>query len=370
MFSSEEILNKKVADRFCRRNLLHSDNIEQIIRECCDDCGIDKPEVIYCETLTRSLSAFYFRNIPYIIYDSCLLEALYIFDGILLGGQEEQDLHKFIYKLVGEELIRNNEIARCLYFSGKYRQLEYLFDKKKEYHHNIIEILSAQSYFLIGHELGHLSVQKHYITNIPDDYCKFINGCMKVLMKSVINDDSQKFIDTHYKYFMNMRPKNIEEYWNGLLKSKKYEHLIEECFCDWNGIKLLLEHYDNPKSSISAISMVFKYLIIQEAIRSDIDNGKFYFDDSEHNASRAMYFSVLRMEIILLTIRINNLNEIEQEFRKVQEQYLLTDCWMNLLKKIPSENVFSSLSDADLPNMDRKKLINILIDIFYYVHVI
>ena len=369
MFSSQEILGKKIADRCCRRNLLHSEDIEQIVKECCDDLGMDKPEIIYCETLTRSLSAFYFRKKPYLIYDSCLLEALYIFDGILLTGQKEQDLDKLVYKLIGEELIRNNELSKCLYFSGKYRRLEYAFDKE-ENHDAIVEMMSLQSYFLIGHELGHLSVGKSYIAKIPDDYRKFINACIKVLHKNVIKDDCQKeFIDSHYEYFMDEYPQNIYDYWKKLWKSKKYEHLIEECYCDWNGVKLLLEHYNNPENSVRAISVAFKYLIIQEAIRSDIEKHRFFFDDSKHKASRAMYFSVLRMEIILLTIRINHLGNIERAFEEMQEKYLLTDCWLNILKKIPSDSAFADLTESKLPDIEQKELVDVLIRTFYYMHV-
>lgn len=109
--------------------------------------------------------------------------------------------------------------------------------------------------------------------------------------------------------------------------------MVEECYCDWNGVKLLLEHYNNLEKSVRAISAVFKYLIIQEAIRSDIGKHKFFFEDSKHKVSRAIFFSVLRIEIILLTIRINHLGSVEYAFREIQEQYLLTDCWLDVLKK-------------------------------------
>lgn len=50
--------------------------------------------------------------------------------------------------------------------------------------------MSRQSYFLIGHELGHLAVDKQYIAKIPDNYRKFINACVKVLHKNVLKDNS------------------------------------------------------------------------------------------------------------------------------------------------------------------------------------
>ena len=44
------------------------------------------------------------------------------------------------------------------------------------------------------------------------------------------------------------------------------------------------------------------YLILQEAIRSDIKENKLFFRDEAHEASRSMYFSVLRMENIAFNI--------------------------------------------------------------------
>ena len=61
VLSESEILAKKIADRCCRRNLRQSEGILEIVNDCSADLGMEVPEVICCETLTRSLSAFYFR---------------------------------------------------------------------------------------------------------------------------------------------------------------------------------------------------------------------------------------------------------------------------------------------------------------------
>lgn len=371
MIREEEIISKKIADRCCRRGILQSDNIEEIVAECSIDLGMAIPRVIYCETLTRSLSAFYFRKIPYMIYDSCLLEALYIYDGISLSGNNELELYKLVYKLIGEELIRNNQLERCLYFSKKYQSIKYLFDKEGN-NDRITELISLQSYFLIGHELGHLQVRKQnvYAADLPGDYRKFIKVCIKILTQSVVEEDRvMEFLEKHFRYFMQDCPRTMEQYFEELMQSKQYENFVEECYCDWNGVKLLLEHYGNPKESLRAISLVFKYLIIQEAIRSDIEGGKLFFDDPDHEVSRAAYFSVLRLEIVLLEIRFNNLGDIEEAFFEEQEQHLLTDTWMKILRKIPNDKAFKTVPKDILSGVGRKELANVLINTFYYMHV-
>lgn len=46
----------------------------------------------------------------------------------------------------------------------------------------------------------------------------------------------------------------MEEYWEGNKNSRKYEQLVEEYYCDLQGLKLLLEHYEAPDRSVKAIS--------------------------------------------------------------------------------------------------------------------
>ncbi len=371
MFPVKEIIARKIADRCCRRELKQLPNITDIVRTCCNDLQIQVPEVIYCETLTRNLNAFYLRKKPYLIYDCCLLETLYIYDSIILNKKDEHDMEKLIYKLIGEELIRNNDLPKSLYFSGKYRRLgDYLFEDEVNNHQKVRQMISIQSYFLIGHELGHLSIAANNSTGIPNDYYKFVNACMNVLTDRVIGDYTfEEFAKMRYEYFMEVCPANIEEYWNGVRTSKKYYHLIEECYCDLQGLKLLLEHYEKPKESVRAISAALNYLILQEAIHSDIMENELFFEDKTHNASRSMYFSVLRMEILLLTLQINNLPNIEEGFREIQNRSMLTKYWSYIIKQIPSEKSFSLISKDDLPELDRTKIINILINNFYYIHI-
>ena len=248
---------------------------------------------------------------------------------------------------------------------------QYLFEKNEGYDsHTIHYMLSAQTYFLIGHELGHLAVGRKQGGGVPEDYHKFVRASMRVLDSRILEDCTfEQFIKERYGYFIEKQPTNIEKYYNELFNSQRFQHFIEECYCDWNGVKLLLEHYNEPEKSISAISHVFNYLILQEAIRSDITADKLFFENADHPVSRAMYFSVLRMEILLLAIQFNKLEKIEDGFRKVQEQFGLMNYWLDIIRDIPSYESFCVVDEKSIQGMDRKKLTDSLINCFYYAHI-
>lgn len=63
------------------------------------------------------------------------------------------------------------------------------------------------------------------------------------------------------------------------------------------------------------------------------------------------------------------LRNIEEGFREIQNRSFLTKYWSAVLKKIPSDQSFSVISESDLPNIERKKLVDILINTFYYAHI-
>lgn len=371
MISTEEIIARKIADRCCRRQIKESTGINSMIQECCQELQIDLPKIIYCETLTRNFSAFYLRDQAYLIYDSCLMESLYIYDCIIMSKKDSHDMEKLFYKLIGEELILKDDLPRSLYFSGKYRKLDYLFEKEHvDNEYQIQQMISAQSYFLIGHELGHLSLDAPESKGIPNDYWKFAKACIRVLTDRVLDSyPIDVFFKMRYGYFMDICPSTLNEYFESLWKSNRFKHFVEECYCDFQGLRLLLEHYQQPVNSIKAISAALNYLILQEAIRSDMAENKFFFGDNTHDVSKSTYFSVLRMEILLFTLQINKIDNIEEGFREIQNRSMLTHYWSDLINKIPSEEAFSTISEADLPDIDRKELINMLLSVFYYAHV-
>lgn len=371
MIPIEQIIARKISDRFCRRELRESVEINGIVRGCCHDLNLDIPEVIFCETLTRTSSAFYLRNKPFLIYDSCLLEALYIYDSIILSNRtRDHDLEKLFYKLVGEELLLCKNLPKSLYFSGKYRATEYLFEENMDSMHNKVRgMVSAQSYFLIGHELQHLSLNKANET-VPSDFCRYSSACMQALNNLFMRSQSEeKFLKDHYMYFMEECPKSIDEYYDRLWNSKRYKIFLEECYCDLCGLKLLLEHYDNAELSVRAISAAMNFLILQELIRSDISSGVLLFHNKSQDVPRNAYFSVQRMMYLLITLQFNGLTDAANEYRKIQTESMIKHYWQLLVDKIPSEESFQGLSERDLPNVDRRDLIDSLISNFYFISI-
>ena len=79
MISKREIIAAQIANRCCRRVFQDSGRIKSILEDCCETLQIAVPNLICCETMAKNFSAFYLRKEPYLIYDSCLAESLFIF---------------------------------------------------------------------------------------------------------------------------------------------------------------------------------------------------------------------------------------------------------------------------------------------------
>mgnify|MGYP004578838113 CR=1 FL=1 len=64
-------------------------------------------------------------------------------------------------------------------------------------------MISAQCYFLIGHELGHLFIGMSKSREVPDDYKRFVDICMKVLADRIKNKYLlEDFIEMRSSYFI------------------------------------------------------------------------------------------------------------------------------------------------------------------------
>ena len=129
MISEKEIIARKVADRCCRRDILNGSDINNIVEECCEDLQVNIPEIIQCETLTRSFCAFYLRGRPYLIYDSCLMEVLYIYDSIIHNSyiaSEKNNINKML-----DNIIKNK----------KQRIIEKALNELMEYNHSFGEFV-------------------------------------------------------------------------------------------------------------------------------------------------------------------------------------------------------------------------------------
>ena len=367
MIDTKNILSVKLDQRYCRRHVDSFPNIQAIVNECCNELNMAPPKLIGCESLVRSFSAFQLRGESYLIYDGCLVEALCLYDHILSSGASKNDMDKFFFKLFGEECILLGDLLHGLYFAGKYSRLKFSFDDDIGHSNQITEQVSCQIYFLIAHELAHTLLWKTS-GRIPVPYQKFVRGAIGALTEREMKANGQsfqKFISFRTGYFLDFVPENLNEYLNALMASKRFHHFMEECYCDFMGLKLLLEHYENPDRSITAVSSALNYLITQESIRSDMRDGVFHMKDTLREATSTMYFSVLRVHLLLLTLGMNELDDIEQAFVQIHDRSCLTERLSTFIELLPDKEAMGVLTYADLPDIDQKALVNSLLRQFY-----
>ena len=78
----ENILATKLQYRLCRKSIHLLPSIQSIVKECCETLGIKKPTILFCESITKDFQAFDLKNKKFFIYDSGLMEILYLYNCI------------------------------------------------------------------------------------------------------------------------------------------------------------------------------------------------------------------------------------------------------------------------------------------------
>ena len=364
----ENILATKLQYRLCRKSIHLLPSIQSIVKECCETLGIKKPTILFCESITKDFQAFDLKNKKFFIYDSGLMEILYLYNCIAFTNFIENDMDKFFYKLFGEEFILQMDILNSMYFVGIYNDRQFSFEQNVLDNSKVRKYLSIQNYFLIGHELTHLSLKED--SKIPNEYKKFVIAAIALLTERIVdkNKNIQEVLLETATYFLDTSPNSIEEYIEMLKCSNKFYHFLEECYCDYMGLKLLIEHYENAEQSIRAIVSTLSCLIILESIRNDVRDGIEYIKDGTRNADLAMYCSVLRTQILLCTVEISRLNTAAA-FDEVHKFSKITDRLISFIKNLPSKDSFAVISEDDLPQMDEETTLNIMIKQLYYISI-
>ncbi len=368
MLCIDDIIDNKIKSRFVRNKCVNEDSVERILKDCCEELSIDQPNLICCDTLKRSFSAFILRSESYLIYDDCLTESLYLFNAIIKYGNDT-DAYKFFYKLFAEELILTNNLAHSLYFSGKYRKAEYSFQSVS----NLDEIndqVTRQLYFLIGHELTHLSLQIKNI-EITHQFQYIVLEAVRLLTLRFINDgkDEKQVLSEISGYFIsNQVFSNIDEYIDCLPKSDNFNHFVEECFCDYQGFKMVIENYSDADISVNSISNALNYLIMQESLRSDLSQGVYYINNARKEAQDTLYFSLLRVQMMIIILVMNDIAELKIAFDQTYECCMLTRNLEHFIDELPPPEVLKKIDDSLLPKMDRTKVMSSVIGSLRYCH--
>lgn len=369
MLDKDEIIQSKIRSRGCRKQYEKNQDVQSVVDECCNILKITPPNLICCDSLERSFCQFRLMNEDYIIYDSCLMEILYIYNQILDDGLVWNDVKKFFNKLFGEEYIRIKHYKKAGYFIGKYKQYDFSFDKIDGDNESVIMRLSYQRYFLIAHELCHLMI-KSMKEGIPRKYKEFVRGAIGALAEREIRNrkiDINKYISERSDYFsISTDIIDVKGYINVLEKSLNYRSFVEECYCDFMGFKLLVENYQAPQSAIYAISSALNFLILQESIRSDINESGDDLKNLMKEASPTLYFSVLRTQMLLFTLQMNRSEDIRYAFEEINDRDRLMEELELFIRELPDKDIMEIFDGMKLPDTNEDVLSKALMHLLYY----
>lgn len=360
------IISTKLSYRYCRKTVQPLESIDIIVKECCSALNIDEPQIVFYESLKKEFEAFSLQGDMFFIYDGCLIELLYLYDCILFSNFNKNDIDKLFYKLYGEELILSDDVLHSMYFTGKYSSMAFSFENHSFNNTNILEYLSIQNYFLIGHELTHLSLKKDSKRTIPFEYRKFVVALLAGLAEKAVTHEKtiKDVLKDRTEYFSDTTPESIEEYIMILNESQKFDHFLEECYCDYIGFKLLIEHYENAGKSVDAIISALNCLLTLECIRNDLCNGIKYIKNAKRVANRTLYFSLIRTELLLCTIEISNL-DTASALEGIHRRIVITDRLKEFISCLPDKKL-NGLSDDSLPSIPMRQIIDSMIKQLYY----
>lgn len=361
-----EILDLKLENRVCRKKIDAIPVIMEIIQDCCDYLQMPIPKVLFCESLSKDFQSFILRGQSYFIYDACLLEAMSIITTCALAGFLDTDMEKLFMKLIAEELIVSRDLSYALYFVGHYHRKQYSFENRVPAFEKCNQYLSFQNYFLISHELTHLSLMQGRI--IPTSFKEFIINTICSLMERYSGEDRPFGNNLHdySMYFFQKNQDTMDDFLNALPDSIHFQHLLEESYCDYIGLKILVENYALPGVAMNAIFSALNFLIDIEVIRDELRNGLLKRDTPTvfGEASITTFFSMLRMGIASYVSHVSNLTNVMIQDYEIQWESS-TDRLADFLKQVPDGKSFAKIADIELPK-DEKSVVSYLIRQLYY----
>lgn len=373
MIPINTIISNKIKARICRKEgKTDSGTIQDILNECCSDLGIPAPTLICCDTLTKSLSAFTLRKNPYIIYDNGLIEALHIFNSITATDCNSTDIDKLFYKLFAEEMALNGNLHYSLYFTGKYGKCSFSFDSTQTNDFDYIRHqLTYQIYFLIGHELTHVALKQSDKWMIPDKFSRIIQVATRMLTERFVKSGmtEKEVLSKVSGYFLKEEIHSLDEYMSLIINSDRFIHFVEECYCDFMGFKLLMEHYANPEEAIGAITNALNFLIILESIKSDLSDGIYKLKNIKKEAEDTLYFSVLRVQVLLIILQMNEAQEIKITLSGVKDCSIITERLEEFIELLPDEESLRTINSGMFQNISSQDLLSYIIKKLYYCSV-
>ena len=364
MNNVSDILDTKLTLRLSRRKISCLQSVMDIVKECCEDLQIQIPEVIFSESLAKDFQSFELRGKQYFIYDTCLIETLYIYIASALSGFQEKDIVRLYMKLFAEELLLSGKITYSMYFAGRYRQSSYSFENNTQISEECSEYISFQSYFLIAHELVHLSLRNG--STIPETFERYMVELIVLMAEDNEELPEEQRISEYSVYFFEHAEANKNDFRSKLPSSRQFQHLLEESYCDYRAMKLLVENYAGTGKALNSVFSALNCLIELEVIRNVVKAGILEKDiqAGQIEAGNVLFYSMLRTGIILNTERASNLDDIRlnDHLFKWSEP---TDHLMKFLSQLPSGEAFAAIRDMKLP-ADKSTFVNGLMQMLRY----
>lgn len=279
----DRIIKLKLKYRLERSSSKSNAQIIEMVNNCCKILNLTvTPNIIFCDSLVKNFNTFYIQSQPFILIDYSLIECLYIFSAIILSGVKKSDIIKFYNKVLCEELIYNSS-ENIVYFYEKYKKYQFSFSENIDvFDKQVKECLFYQIYFLIVHELSHLSIKQGTRVCSYGDYNNFFFEVLKFISKN-----SGSRILKNRKWDRN---------------DNKVQVLIEECYCDYNAFCVLIDANGTDKrKSLEYSYCLLNFLITYEMVKNSIEE-RLFSEFLEQEATEMFFYLHLRFNIFTVTL--------------------------------------------------------------------
>jgi len=328
MLETEKILQAKISSRIIRREVKHNEKIDKLLSEICLAFKVEKPKLLFCDTLTRRISSFEYRKIQYIIFDNSLFEFLFLFDKLLLSNAIIADIDKLYYKILYEEcLFQNVTLALSCY--QKYKSQLFSFDSLYDDEANVY--IACQTNFLLLHEVVHFDIAKN---KNRDDYLNFKKMAFQCFFHLANKYSCGSYIKEglfeHFGLNIDIAKDELEY----SFVFKKLEPFLEECFCDFKAFEYICKTYNKHSVLVSSSYSLLHFLINSEMIRNSFSSHAITLNAS---VDKPFFASYLRMHLFTLIVYFSKL-DIEEKLlencQKIDSRYAVVLEDVNNLPKI------------------------------------
>ena len=95
-------------------------------------------------------------------------------------------------------------------------------------------------------------------------------------------------------------------------------------------------------------------------------NGALDVNNTSKDAHDTLYFSVLRIQMLLIILQMNEIETIGLVYDKTLDCCELTERLSSFMEMLPDRSILNKLNSNDLPNIDSKTIKDVLIKQLFY----